>query len=82
MGYYNDGPNNLPRLRIHRESGKVVARMLVCLIRSIDYVVCQDCGNVCRWHSTGKHHCPGGTDSTVTYDDIHPEVLDGEDGRL
>ena len=35
MGY-NDGPNNLQRLRVHRESGKVVARMLVCSIRSID----------------------------------------------
>ena len=46
MGY-NDVPKNLPRLCVHYENGKVVARMLVCLIRSIDFIVCQDCGNTC-----------------------------------
>ena len=77
MGY-NDGANTMPRLRVHRVSGQVVARMLVCSIQSIDYIVCQDCGSVFRWHSTGKHRCPGGKKSTINYDDIIPELMDAQ----
>ena len=75
---FDHGPKNMPRLRVHRELGKVVARMLVCSIRSIDYIVGQDCGNVCRCHSSGKHSYPCDIDSTVDYDNIIPEFLDAE----
>ena len=75
---YNGGPKNMPHRRVHRESGKVVTFMLICSIRSIDYVVCQDCGNIFRLHSTGKHSCLCGTNSTVDYDGIIPEFVNAE----
>ena len=74
MGY-SGGPKKMPRLRIRTESGNIVVRMLVCSIRNVDYIVCQDCENVCRWHSSEKYDCPGGTDSRVTYDEIIPEFV-------
>ena len=75
---YEAVPNNLPRLHVHivAKSGKVLAHMLVCWIRDIGFIVCQNCGHVCSWHSTGKHVCPGGAELTVTYDDIIPDFFE------
>ena len=78
MGY-DTVPTNTVRVRVHVDdnSGEVIARMLVCSIRSINWIVCRDCGHVCTWSSSGKHQCPE-SPMTVTYDDSSPEVVSHE----
>lgn len=79
---YNDGPKDKVRVRVHKQGGKEVTRMLVCPIDQFEFIVCRNCGSVFRWHSAGKHKCNNPKPKSVTdLYDVDAAVCEQPDGE-